>query len=439
MNPEGSNCPLASLFVGGLHPDVTEAHLFEKFSTAGPVLSIRVCRDMITRRSLGYAYVNFQKSSEGWKSGVGNIFIKNLEKSIDNKALYNSFSAFGNILSCKVAQDESARSKGYGFVHFETEEAACNAIIKVNGMGNGNGKTYMFGDLYLAINIMIDENGESRGFAFCKFKNPEDAQKAVQEMNGKELNDRTLFVGRAQKREERQTELKRKNQGVNLYVNNLDATIDDERLKKEFSAFGTITSAKVMMKDGRSKRFGFVCFSSPEEATKAITEMHGKIVCSKSLFVALSQRKKYCKADKMLVHGWRMLEKEICVTQVRPLPRWAQQHLRSHPRSASQAEAGSSQQSAARLRIPMNLPPITDQRVSGATRNAPVGVPVLPTGNINIPPSSSVREHGQFKCNTNKNPLSQQPVSHVAPKVLDKAVAVLQTLQAKENVCNNKD
>ncbi|KAG1698855.1 Polyadenylate-binding protein 1 [Nymphon striatum] len=381
MNPEGSNCPLASLFVGGLHPDVTEAHLFEKFSTAGPVLSIRVCRDMITRRSLGYAYVNFQKSSEGWKSGVGNIFIKNLEKSIDNKALYNSFSAFGNILSCKVAQDESARSKGYGFVHFETEEAACNAIIKVNGMGNGNGKTYMFGDLYLAINIMIDENGESRGFAFCKFKNPEDAQKAVQEMNGKELNDRTLFVGRAQKREERQTELKRKNQGVNLYVNNLDATIDDERLKKEFSAFGTITSAKVMMKDGRSKR----------------------------------------------------------VTQVRPLPRWAQQHLRSHPRSASQAEAGSSQQSAARLRIPMNLPPITDQRVSGATRNAPVGVPVLPTGNINIPPSSSVREHGQFKCNTNKNPLSQQPVSHVAPKVLDKAVAVLQTLQAKENVCNNKD
>lgn len=280
------------------------------------------------------------------KSGVGNIFIKNLDKSIDNKVMYDTFSTFGNILSCKVAQDETGQSRGYGFVHFETEESAERAIAKVNGMLLNDKQVFVgrfvprqerekilgekakrftnvfvknFGDEIKddeALKDMFKEFGEivsakvakeegdrPKGFGFVAFETPEAAEKAVEAINGKEINGRQIFVGRAQKKAERQAELKKKFEeakaqrmnkyaGVNLYVKNLDDSIDDEKLKREFQAFGNITSAKVMTdSNGRSKGFGFVCFSTAEEATKAVTDMNGKIVVSKPLYVALAQRK----------------------------------------------------------------------------------------------------------------------------------------------------
>lgn len=68
------NYQMASLYVGDLHHDITEAMLFEKFSTSGPVLSIRVCRDLITRRSLGYAYINFQQVRNEMQFFEGKMF-----------------------------------------------------------------------------------------------------------------------------------------------------------------------------------------------------------------------------------------------------------------------------------------------------------------------------------------------------------------------------
>lgn len=67
------------------------------------------------------------------KVAGGNIFVKNLDPSITSKSLRDTFAQYGNIISCKVVLDPQGQSKGYGFVHYDTTEAAENAIRQVNG------------------------------------------------------------------------------------------------------------------------------------------------------------------------------------------------------------------------------------------------------------------------------------------------------------------
>lgn len=369
----------ASLYVGDLAPDVSEGLLFEIFNAVGPVASIRVCRDTVTRRSLGYAYVNFHNVADAeraldtmnftlikqqpcrimWsqrdpalrRSGLGNIFVKNLSPQVDHKALYDTFSLFGNIMSCKLITDPDGQSKGYGYVHYETAESAADAIAKINGMLIAGEKVYVghfvrrqdragqaeWTNLYVK-NVPLDwdsdklrevfaECGEvtsavvqmktegegaeakevSAGFGFVNMATHEAAAAACETLTGRKFPDETaeggereLYAARAQKKAERERALRQKfealkaerltkYQGVNLYVKNLDDGATDDQLRAAFAPYGTITSAKVMRDAaGASKGFGFVCYSQPEEAAKAAAELNGKNLGSKPLFVALA-------------------------------------------------------------------------------------------------------------------------------------------------------
>ncbi len=75
--------------------------------------------------------------------------------------------------------------------------------------------------------------------------------------------------------------------GTRLYVGNLPYSTRDSDLQQNFAAFGSVTSAKVMMEkhSGRSKGFGFVEMSSDAEAQAAIAAMNGKDVGGRSLVV----------------------------------------------------------------------------------------------------------------------------------------------------------
>ena len=75
--------------------------------------------------------------------------------------------------------------------------------------------------------------------------------------------------------------------GNKLYVGNLPYTVRDEDLQQSFGAFGSITSAKVMMErdTGRSKGFGFVEMGNDAEAQAAIAGMNGQSLGGRSITV----------------------------------------------------------------------------------------------------------------------------------------------------------
>jgi polyadenylate-binding protein len=255
----------ASLYVGELNSQVTEADLYTLFSPIGSISFIRVCRDAVSKKSLGYAYVNFiepadseramtvlnheplcgrnirimhsQRDPGARRNTSGNLFVKNLDPAIDNRDLHETFSNFGRILSCKIAVNEDGVSKGYGFVHFEDPHAAEMAIRNVNGMM---------------------------------------------------LNEKRIFVGPHIPRDLRVVE-KNGNQFTNIYVKNIKCNTEEE-LRSIFEKYGSIVSVCLSRDSNCVPRgFGFVNFKEPQAAARAMEELNDKNINGINIKISRAQ------------------------------------------------------------------------------------------------------------------------------------------------------
>ncbi|KNZ63057.1 uncharacterized protein VP01_1192g1 [Puccinia sorghi] len=243
-----------TVYVGDLPAEITKEQLSQVFSQASPVLAIHIhAAKKSVKVPRAFAYVTYSsvedanaairefnqtefsgkpcrviKSQQGAPAGPAeaNIFVKNLPLNLSAIAFHDTFAAFGEVLSSKLAVDRQNASKGYGFVQYASGEQAQKAIEETNGS-------------------MLEVEG---------------AKKPLQT---------SLWV----KKEARPA----KPEFTNLYFKNLPAKTTLESFKKRWGKYGAITSA-ILIRDKEGKPTGraFANFEKPSAAAKVVAATSAK-------------------------------------------------------------------------------------------------------------------------------------------------------------------
>ncbi|KAJ4402945.1 nuclear localization sequence binding protein [Didymella pomorum] len=176
--------------------------------------------------------------------GIKNLFVGSLSWNVDEDWLRREFESFGNIIGCRVISDrETGRSKGFGYVEFDDAGAAA---------------------------------------------------KAQKEMMGYELDGRALNVDFSTPREKPANKTfdrankfgdKRSAPSNTLFLGNLSFDCSNEVVQEAFQEYGNISrvSLPTDRETGALKGFGYVDFSSTEEASAALEALNGAEIAGRPI------------------------------------------------------------------------------------------------------------------------------------------------------------
>lgn len=273
------------IFVGDLHENVSNQFLYEKFCEIGPIkyvyifqtknaegfISAVVCFDSATYAQMALETMNgdlmcgfpirimmYKPNDNRRNSSSGNVFIKNIDKTVQAKSLYKKYEIFGKILSCKIA---------------------------------------------------VDKDGIT-----------ESSQEAIEQTNNQLFQSKVLYVAQFQNKLQRPMPNIKTPESGNLYVKNIALSINDEQFTALFANFGTIISVKLMRKtkhDQKHQGFGFVCFADKTHAENAIAKMKNCYVAKNKLYVNFAQTKEVRKMKIAAKYNAKVKQQHLAEIQHR--------------------------------------------------------------------------------------------------------------------------
>jgi len=154
---DGATADGAKLIVNYLPQIMTDNELYVMFITCGPLVSAEIVRDKSSGYSFGYGFVEYQNSADAAKAikqldGLSisnkkikvsysrprrvettNLYIGNLPEGMSDDGLVNLFTPFGTIISSNILKDQSGRNRGYAFVRYNKKSEADSAVSKLSG------------------------------------------------------------------------------------------------------------------------------------------------------------------------------------------------------------------------------------------------------------------------------------------------------------------
>lgn len=140
------------------------------------------------------------------------------------------------------------------------------------------------------VEVLYDrDTGRSRGFAFVTMSSVEDCNAVIENLDGSEYGGRTLRVNFSDKPKPKlplypETEYK-------LFVGNLSWSVTSESLNQVFQEYGNVIGARVLYdgETGRSRGYGFVCYSTKAEMDTALESLNGVELEGRAIRISLAQ------------------------------------------------------------------------------------------------------------------------------------------------------
>ncbi|CAB4394063.1 unnamed protein product [Rhizophagus irregularis] len=210
--------------------------------------------------------------------------VKSLPQSTTNIALYQHFRAFGPLFSCRIQIQQDNKFRGSALVQYFRQEDAENAMKNMH--------CFVFEGKNITVSQYQPKNPKIRTNNISgnhnSFNLPAAHTFSPQGSNNNNHNNNNNQIPMSPGPEGPIVD------PCNLFIKNLDANISSSDLFNHFRRYGRIISARVMrdQETGNSKGFGFVSYTSAEEADKAKNSMHGKTLGTKQIVVRLHEPKK---------------------------------------------------------------------------------------------------------------------------------------------------